>query len=384
MPRMPVILGGLVANSSRPRDVSATRISEGTDRRLRVDWVDYAKGICIILVVMLYVTVGYGEDVNRESWLHPFVHFAQPFRMPDFFLISGLFLSRTIDAPWRQYLDRKVLHFVYFYVLWLAIQLAIIEAELLFTLPISWIATFAYALIEPINTLWFVHMLAIFYVVTRLVRRVPVALVLIAAAALHTLYFSRIITTDAVVFKEFCRRYVYFFTGYVAAPWIFDFARTVTREPRRAMLGLAAWAIANGVLVANGLHFWPVVSLVLGFAGAAAIVTIGSLLAQREWAWPLRYAGMNSLVVYLTFFFPRGVLSHLAIATIPDWDVAVVSLIITTCAVITPLLFHRMIRNTALNFLYVRPSAFRLVPAQTGHTNKTLSDEPQPSLRQAR
>jgi uncharacterized membrane protein YcfT len=344
--------------------MAAIRVSDGADREPRVDWVDYAKGICIILVVLMYVTVGYGEDVHRESWLLPFVHFAQPFRMPDFFLISGLFLSRTIDAPWRQYLDRKVLHFVYFYVLWLAIQLPILRAELL-AQPISLITMFVHGLIEPINTLWFVHMLAIFYVVTRLLRRVPVAVVLIAAAALHTALFAGIISTDSLVLKEFSRRYVFFFSGYVAAPWVFDFARAVAREPRRAMLGLGAWAVVNAVLVANGLHFWPVVSLVMGFAGAAAIVTIGSLLAQRDWAWPLRYAGTNSIVVYLTFFFPRGVLSHLAIATVPGWDVALVSLIVTAFAVITPLLFHRMIRNTALSFLYVRPAAFRLVPAQT-------------------
>jgi uncharacterized membrane protein YcfT len=281
--------------------------------------------------------------------------------MPDFFLISGLFLSRTIDAPWRQYLDRKVLHFVYFYVLWLVIQLAIIEAELLNAHPIAWIAKFGWALIEPINTLWFVHMLAIFYLVTRLLRRVPVAVVFIAAAALHTALFAGIITSDLLVIKEFMRRYVFFFTGYIAAPWIFEFARRVAGEPRRAMLALAAWAIVNSLMVATGLHFWPVLSLLLGFAGAAAVVTIGSLLAQRDWAWPLRYAGLNSIVVYLTFFLPRGVLGHLAIATVPDWDVALVSLVITAVAVVTPLAFHRMIRDTWLSFLYVRPPAFRLV-----------------------
>ena len=31
----------------------------------------------------------------------------QPFRMPDFFLISGLFLARVIDRDWRDYLDRR-------------------------------------------------------------------------------------------------------------------------------------------------------------------------------------------------------------------------------------------------------------------------------------
>jgi uncharacterized membrane protein YcfT len=329
-----------------------------------VDWVDYAKGLCIILVVMMHVTVRYGEDVGREGWLHHFVLFAQPFRMPDFFLISGLFLSRSINKPWREYLDRKVLHFVYFYVLWLAIQLSIVEAELLVTQPVVFVGTFLKALIQPINTLWFVHMLAIFYLVTRLLRSAPVAPVLVAAAALHTAYIAGLIPSGSVVLSEFSNRYVFFYSGYVAAPLIFEFARRVASHPHRALYGLAVWASINGVMAAHRLHFWPVLSLVMGFAGAAAIVTVGSLLAQRQWAWALRYAGMNSIVVYLTFFFPKGVLSRLAIATVPHWDVAIVSLVITLCAVVTPLIFHRLIRDTPLAFLYVRPDALRLVPAR--------------------
>ena len=54
--------------------------------------------------------------------MHLVVMFAKPFRMPDFFLISGLFLSVVIDRDWRTYLDRKVVHFAYFYVLWVTIQ----------------------------------------------------------------------------------------------------------------------------------------------------------------------------------------------------------------------------------------------------------------------
>jgi hypothetical protein len=41
-----------------------------------------------------------------------------------------------------------------------------------------------------------------------------------------------------------------------------------------------------------------------------------------------------------------------------------VSLAITALAVVTPLIFHRLIKDTALNFLYVRPAAFRIVPAR--------------------
>src|SRR6185312_15668328 len=90
----------------------------------RVDWVDCAKGVCIIMVVMMHSTLGVEDYAGRQGFMHAVVEFARPFRMPDFFLISGLFLARVIDRDWRTYLDRKVVHFAYFYVLWVTIQFA--------------------------------------------------------------------------------------------------------------------------------------------------------------------------------------------------------------------------------------------------------------------
>src|SRR5918995_7416979 len=91
----------------------------------RVDWVDYAKGFCIIMVVMMHSTLGVEAAAGREGWMHALVAYAKPFRMPDFFLISGLFLARVIDRDWRTYGDRRVVHFAYFYLLWLIIQSAL-------------------------------------------------------------------------------------------------------------------------------------------------------------------------------------------------------------------------------------------------------------------
>src|SRR5918998_4504461 len=91
----------------------------------RIEWVDYAKGICIVMVVMMHSTLGVEAAAGREGWLHVLVAFAKPFRMPDFFLISGLFLARVIDRDWRIYADRRVVHFAYFYLLWLVIQSAL-------------------------------------------------------------------------------------------------------------------------------------------------------------------------------------------------------------------------------------------------------------------
>ena len=37
----------------------------------RVDWVDYAKGFCIVMVVMMHSTLGVEQAAGREGWMHP-------------------------------------------------------------------------------------------------------------------------------------------------------------------------------------------------------------------------------------------------------------------------------------------------------------------------
>src|SRR5436190_22279133 len=123
--------------------------------RGRVDWVDYAKGFCIVFVVMMHSTLGVEQAAGEQGWLHAVVAFAKPFRMPDFFLISGLFLAQVIDRDWRTYLDRKVVHFAYFYVLWCTIQFAFKAPGMASDVGAAGVAiAFAEAFIEPFGTLW--------------------------------------------------------------------------------------------------------------------------------------------------------------------------------------------------------------------------------------
>src|SRR5262245_30398847 len=141
--------------------------ANGTSGGARVDWVDYAKGFCIVFVVMMHSTLGVGQAVGQEGWLHSAVAFATPFRMPDFFLISGLFLAQVIDRDCRTYLDRKVLHFLSFYLFWTAIQFAVKAPVLLNQdAPLGMLWLYAATFIEPFGTLWFICLLPLSCVLT--------------------------------------------------------------------------------------------------------------------------------------------------------------------------------------------------------------------------
>ena len=141
--------------------------------RGRLDWVDVAKGICIILVVMMHSTLGVEKAIGAETSLHAFIEWARPFRMPDFFLISGLFLAARIDRPWRAYLDTKVVHFAYFYVLWVNIQFAMKAPGLVREVGLDGVAAqYLMSYVQPFGTLWFIYLLAVFFVATKFLRDV--------------------------------------------------------------------------------------------------------------------------------------------------------------------------------------------------------------------
>jgi uncharacterized membrane protein YcfT len=323
----------------------------------RIDWVDYAKGFCIIMVVMMHSTLGVEHAAGRESWMGYFVAFAKPFRMPDFFLISGLFLARVIDRNWRDYLDKKVVHFFYFYVLWVTIQFVFKAPGFLAQGGLANVAAqYALAFVEPFGTLWFIYILPVFFVLTKLTKRIPSLAVFVVAAALEIAP----IHTGWIMIDEFAARFVYFFAGYWLASYIFAFASGVQKDPLHALLGLGAWAVGNDLLVVKGYSELPFVSLALGLVGAAAIVAIAALLAKVNWFAALRYAGENSIVVYLAFFLPMAATRAVLLKTGVIPDLGTVALIVTAMGVIVPLLLYAIVRGTRLDFLFVRPAAFQL------------------------
>src|SRR5450631_2077815 len=198
----------------------------------RIDWVDYAKGICIVMVVMMHSVLGVELAAGQTGFMHALVAFAKPFRMPDFFLISGLFLSVVIDRDWRTFLDRKVVHFAYFYVLWVTIQFGFKAPS--FAAETGWAHVglmYLLSFVEPFGTLWFIYLLPIFFVVTKLTRGMPPFLIFAIAALLESLT----IHTGWTVIDEFTARFVYFFAGYWLASYVFALARQVQEHPRLAI-----------------------------------------------------------------------------------------------------------------------------------------------------
>jgi uncharacterized membrane protein YcfT len=329
----------------------------------RIDWVDYAKGICIILVVMMHSTLGVEKAVGETGMLSNFIEWARPFRMPDFFLISGLFLARRINTPWRSYLDTKLVHFAYFYILWMTLQFGFKGPGLVAEQGLgAALGQYALGFIDPFGTLWFIYLLAIFFVVTKATKDVPSYMIFMLAAVLEILP----IHTGWLIIDEFAGRYVYFFAGYWLAPMVFRATEQLwSRNVLLVLAMLYLWATGHSMVMIYSLSTLPGIGLALGFAGCAAVITTGVLLARSGWAEWLRYLGANSIVVYLAFFLFMATTRSLGLKLLPSINVDVLAALCTVSGVIGPLLLFWLLRNTPLSLLFKRPHWAKLKALET-------------------
>ncbi len=343
--------------------VQATQSGNIDSSRERIDWVDFSKGICIILVVLLNTNYGFEQASGVTTIFDNFNLWAQPFRMPDFFFIAGLFLMRRIDRPWRSYLDTKVVHFAYFYILWMTIWYVVRLPKYIDTMGLdSALMLYLESFIEPLGSLWFIYMLAVFFIAAKLLKNVPVWLVFLTAAILHSLS----VDTGWRVIDEFASRFVYFYSGYVFAPYALRLASILKQQKIIVMLaGLTIWAVLNSWIVFAGFGQLPVISLILGFVGTGAVVASGVLLSKTRIGAPIRYLGANTIVVFLSYFL-FSVAARIVLPRIDSsMDASVIVTLATIAGIIGPIIFERLVRDTPLAFLYKRPERFRIPQKST-------------------
>lgn len=348
---------------------SAARAAPGSAAAERVGWVDFAKAICIVAVVTMYATHHIQAITHTTGWMQAVVDFMQPFRMPDFFLIAGLFVSRVMNRSLRSYIDSKVLYFFYFYAVWVTVRFAfmnvggILNGDL-----VSLIPGYLHMFVEPPSgPLWFIYVLALFFIAVRVLRGVPPWIVFLGAAAIQAAHLDSGIT----FLDKFTWYFVFFYAGYLFAPQVFRLAVWAQARPALSLAILVLWFLGNGLLVEYGISGLPGMSLLLGFAGAFAVMLIATLLAGMPGMKWFGYLGKNSIVVYLAFVIPLGFMRWLVTKSVLPADIGTLSLLATVISVAGAVVMFWALRNTPLSFLFVRPAWTHIGAAPPGGLKKS-------------
>jgi fucose 4-O-acetylase-like acetyltransferase len=262
----------------------------------RLDWIDAARGIGIILVVYAHAIRGVmGSGMYRSASLGVQDALIYAFHMPLFFFVSGLFAGRRPGDTASAFLKSRLLTIAWPYLLWSVVQglvniLVATTAGSAVNRTTQWDQLLS-ILWQPIGQFWFLYALFICQILLLLPR--PVFYVLAILAPLLGDLIQGNILSNALGDLPF----------FAAGVWLnAQRATHITASPgRTAVIAVGAWALFAALVLMGGvLQGVPPVQalrLVTGLAGTIGTLCLMRLVASHT--APLAYLGAASMPIYL-------------------------------------------------------------------------------------
>jgi len=137
----------------------------------RINWIDYAKGLLIILVVFGHVLRGlHGAHIpiDNEKLMDTLIY---SFHMPAFFWLSGLFLGKNMGHGFKDFYQKKLSRVLYPFLLWSLIQGSLSVILNSMTNSSKDMHRLAFFWLYPLDQFWFLHALVLIQVLFFLTKR---------------------------------------------------------------------------------------------------------------------------------------------------------------------------------------------------------------------
>jgi len=330
----------------------------------RLSWIDYARGIAIILVAYRHVYEGAKESgiaVQNYIFLEYINIFFYSFRMPLFFILSGVFITKSLQKRgFKAYLETKARSILYPYFLWGFLQLSL---QIVFTRYTNGHPTFLSYLnlfYQPreVAQFWYLYALfnvSILYAVSKYFLKLTAIHNILIGVLLF--YFSSIIYQENIktgfVF-DICHYYIFFSVGDLISNFLLNKNNQRYFESGKTLLFMfAAFVVVQSYfLIENLSHttskymfvefYQPFIFLFIAFIGCAFIVNLTFILQKMNILNWLNILGRYSLYIYVShviaFAGVRIILSKL----LGIQNVALILISGIVSALVIPLILYKL------------------------------------------
>jgi fucose 4-O-acetylase-like acetyltransferase len=266
----------------------------------RIQWTDYAKGLGIFLVVLGHTLrslvnssiLNIPENNVIDRWIYAF-------HMPLFFLLSGLFIERSLSKPLKSFIIDKLKVIAYPYILWSVIQsmLMIIASEHT-NKKMSW-EELSRILYDPVMQFWFLYVLFIIVLGYAIARKLKISpeVFLLFCVVFYIMKFLPI-NLGWGVLDQACGYGIYLAIGAVIG------SKVDLLKLRQISAGILLAIISAGFIlltIAVGLNInqTPFVSPVLAILGSVATIALAILMERFRLFSFVKKWGILSMAIYL-------------------------------------------------------------------------------------
>ena len=285
-------------------------------------WVDYLKGIALVLVVYRHVLIGiqrsvasaqaHGDHIpDVPTWLETANMIFFSFRMPLFFILSGIFISGSLaKRSLKQVLGIKFENLMYPYFIWVFLQVTLQIILGSNTNSDRSLVDYTYILYNPRHLDQFWYLPALFnttavYLLVKTYLKPPVYGQFLIGLAF---YFLSPWLHDISMISDWMEFYIFYALGDAVSSWFFKDSTQRRLSNPYVLLGITPVFFLTQVYYLAHPQSEP------GKADFLAIALIGCLsmfiLAFRMQAWNilrfLRVVGYHSLYIYVTHVFVAG------------------------------------------------------------------------------
>jgi fucose 4-O-acetylase-like acetyltransferase len=286
----------------------------------RHGWIDYDRGISIILVTYRHCFEGMekaGLDLKSHPWLEYINVFFFGFRMPLFFIASGMFISQSMQKRGlNPYLKNRVQSILYPMLVWGIIQISL---QLLFSSYTNskgdvGLMSYVYLITDPRSTgqFWYLNALffvGIIYAFLKVKLKFNVLQQFIFGSILYTLCaIDNAYEINIGFLNDIFKYYLFFAIGDAVAKLIMDERATKFFTSWKTILPLLVSFITiqyffteinmnkgNNYFVENKM---PLFFLLVALVGCSLSIAVSFSLKKSNSLKFLRVVGYNSVHIY--------------------------------------------------------------------------------------
>lgn len=268
----------------------------------RLQWVDYLKGIAIILVVYRHALIGIERSglVVNEYLVNANMIFYS-FRMPLFFLLSGIFVQSSLERRTLQnFIGKKFELLLYPYLVWTVLQITLQIVLGRFTNAGRTWADYAYIIYQPreLDQFWYLPALfntTLLYVLVK-TKLKPAAWVQCAMGLLF--YFARPYLGKISMLTDWMEFYFFFALGDAMGRAFFSApVQRVLKNPLLLLPATPLFVFAQVYFLRHTVN--DAVFLLVALTGCFFMLLIAFQLEKLHTAFFLRVLGYHSLYIYV-------------------------------------------------------------------------------------
>ncbi len=327
----------------------------------RYPWVDYAKGIAIVLVVYRHMLGGYeSAGVELSEYLLLAQQSVYNFRMPLFFILSGIFVRKSLGKrSMPSFLAYKLNTIMYPYLLWASVQLSV---QLLFS-PYTnnprQLSDFLYLFYAPreLDQFWFLYTIfniTMIYVSLYSYVKIKSAGQLVVAAAFY--YLSTVEAVASIgLLQDTLQYYLYFALGSYIAEMILD----------RSRYGIfSSWWLFVLLLPAFLVSQWywithqdlrtvqPLLFALIAIVGSSFTFNVAFILGKAGVAALLATVGRHSLYIYILHVLCIGFTRTLLLSLLKIDEAVLLLPISMVVGIVLPIVIYQLSLRHGLWFLF--------------------------------